>query len=145
PRVDRRDRRAGEVLDAREARLLRHGDVEPARAEAELEQLFDTRSALAHEILAGDPAVDDAVLYVLRDVGRAYEQHVDRCVAAGKRECTLARLLRPEAGILEQRDRRFAQPPLDGDGDPQPVAFACLRRSSTTWYPSSPCRSQCPT
>ena len=79
------------------ARLLGHGGLEPAGAEAELEQLLDARAALADEVLAGDAAVDDAVLHVLRDVGRADEQHVDRRVPAREGERALAGLLRARA------------------------------------------------
>ena len=130
PRVDGRDRRAGEILERLVARLLGHRGLEPARAEAELEQLLDARAALAHEVLPGDAAVDDAVLHVLRHVGGAHEQHVDRRVAARERERALAGLLGPEAGVLEQGDRRLAQPPLDRDGDRQAVDVAAFCRSS---------------
>ena len=132
PREDRRDRRAGEILEPLVARLLGHGRLEPARAEAELEQLVDARAALADEVQARDPAVDDAVLHVLGDVGRADEQHVDRRVPARERERALARLLGAEPGVLEQRDRRLAQPPLDRDGDRQAVDVASFSRSSAS-------------
>ena len=75
-----------------------------------------------HEILTGDAAVDDAVLYVLGDVGGADEEHVDRRIPARERECALARLLGLESRVDEQAHRRIAQPPLDGDGDRQAVA-----------------------
>ena len=121
-RIDRGDRGAGEVFDALERRLLRHGGVEPAGAEAERQQLLDSGAALAHEVLTGDAAVDDAVLHVLRDVGGAHEQHVDRRVAARECERALAGLLGLEAGVDEQPHRRLAQPSLDRDGDRQAVA-----------------------
>ena len=76
-------------------------------------------AALAHEVDAGDAAVDDAVLHVLGHVGGAHEQDLDRRVAARERERALAGLLGAEAGVLEQVERRFAQPALDRDGDPQ--------------------------
>jgi hypothetical protein len=54
------------------------------------------------------------------------EQHVDRRVPARERERALAGLLRAEARVLEQRDGRFAQAPLDRDGDRQAVDDASL-------------------
>ena len=130
--IDRRDRRAGEILDPLVGRLGGHGDLEPARAEAELEQLLDARAALAHEVLAGDAAVDDAVLHVLRDVGGAHEQHVDRRVPAGEGKRALAGLLGAEPGVLEQRHGRLAQAALDRDGDRQAVDVAAFSRSSAS-------------
>ena len=129
-RVHRGDRRARQVVDPLVAGLLGNGGLEPAGAEAELEQLLDPGPALADEVLAGDPAVDDAVLDVLGHVGRTDEQHVDRGVPARERERTLAGLFRAETGILEQRDGRLAQAPLDRDGDRQTVDAAALCRSS---------------
>ena len=78
-----------------------------------------SRAALANEVDAGDAAVDDAVLHVLGDVGRAHEQHLDRRVAAGEGERAVAGLLGAEPGVLEQVERRLAQPALRRDGDPQ--------------------------
>ena len=63
-------------------------------------------AALAHEIDAGDAAVDDAVLDVLGHVGGADEQHLDRRVAARERERALAGLLGAEPRVLEQVERR---------------------------------------
>ena len=91
------------------------------RAEAEPQQLVDVDAALFDEVEPGDAAVDGAVLDVLRDVGSAYEEHVDRRVPARERERALAGLLGAEAGVVEQRHRRLAQPALDRDGDPQAV------------------------
>ncbi len=130
PGIDGRDRRAREILDRLVPRLLGHGGLEPARPVPELEQLLHARSPLANEILPGDPAVDDAVLHVLGDVGGAHEQDVDRRVPARERERPLAGLLRAEPGVLEQRDRRLPQPPLDRDGDRQAVDVVSFRRSS---------------
>ena len=59
---------------------------------------------------------------------------------------TIAGLLRAEAGVLEQRDARLAQPALGRDRDPQAVLPARrFRRSSTVRYPPSPYFSQCAT
>ena len=93
------------------------------------EQLVDVGAALADDVEAGDAAVDDAVLHVLGDVVRAHEQPFDRRVAARERERTVAGRLRPEPRVLEQRDRRLAQPALGGDRDPQDRA---ARRSSAS-------------
>ena len=110
------------------ARLLRHSRLEPAAAEAERQQLGDRRAPLAHEIDAGDAAVDDTVLHVLRHVGSAHEQHLDGGVAAREREGTFAGLLRAEPGVLEQLERRLAQPALDRDGDPQEAVRSSASR-----------------
>ena len=88
----------------------------------EPEQLVDVDAALADEVGPRDPAVDDAVLHVLGNVGRAHEQDVDRRVPAGERERALARLLGPEARVLEQMERRLAQAPLDRERDSQDAA-----------------------
>ena len=106
PRIDRRDAVAVEIGERR-----RIGDSSGtaasrrARAEAEPEQLADLGAALAHEVGAGDAAVDDAVLDVLGDVGGTHEQHLDRRVPARERERPLAGLLGAEAGVVEQRRR----------------------------------------
>ena len=128
-REDGGDGRTGEILDAFVVGLLRHRDVDAARAEPQLEQLLDARPALAHQILAGDAAIDDAVLHVLGDVGGAHEEYVDGRVAAREGERALARLLGTETRVFEQRNRGLTQSPLDGDGDPQ-AAVARFRRSS---------------
>ena len=97
-------------------------------------------AALADEVDPRDPAVDDAVLHVLGDIGGANEQHLDRCVAAREGKGAVTRLLGPEAGVFEQVERGLAQPALDRNGDPQEA-----ERSSATRYPPSPCLSQCAT
>ena len=112
--------------------LLGHGGLERARAEAEPQQLVDVDAALAHEVGAGDAAVDDAVADVLGHVGGADEQDVDRRVPARERERALARLLRAETRVREQLHRRLAQPPLRRDGDRQPVGAGLPSRSSTS-------------
>jgi hypothetical protein len=61
-----------------------------------------------HEVEAGDAAVDDAVLDVLRDIRGPYEQDVDRCVSAREGEGAVARPLGPETRILEEGDRGLA-------------------------------------
>jgi hypothetical protein len=76
-------------------------------------------STLTNEIDPGDAAVDDTVLDVLWYIGRADEQHLDRGVPAREGECALAGLLGAEPCILEQAERRLAQPAFDRDGDPQ--------------------------
>ena len=118
-RIDGRDGEAGELGERLRLRLLGHRRLEPARAEAERQQLAHVGAALAHEVDAGDAAIDDAVLHVLRHVGRAHEQDLDGRVAAGKGERPVAGLLGPEPGILEQVERRVAQPAFRRDGDPQ--------------------------
>src|SRR5262249_16222876 len=80
-----------------------------------------------------DPTIDDAVLHVLRDVRGAHEQHLDRSVAARERKSSVARFLGAEPGVLEQVERRLAQPALDRDGDSQGPA-----RATATRYPPSP-------
>ena len=130
-RVDRRRSQSAEVRQRLRGRLLGNGELERAGAEAEGEQLLDVRAALADEIGAGDPAVDDAVLDVLGHVGRPDEHDVHGRVAAGERERALTRLFRPEAGVLEQRDSRLAKPTLGRDRDRQAVcAGRRLRRAS---------------
>src|SRR5262249_11704959 len=89
---------------------------------------------------AGDPTINDAVLHVLRDVRGAHEQHLDRSVAARERKSSVARFLGAEPGVLEQVERRLAQPALDRDGDSQVPG-----RSSASREPASPCFSQCAT
>src|SRR5262249_43410169 len=102
------------------------------------------RPPLANQIRAGDAAVDHAVLHVLGNVCRANEEHIDGRIPTRERERALTGLLRAEAGVLEQRDARLAQPSLRRHGDRQTVVFGRrrLRRSSTSLYPPSPCRSQ---
>ena len=85
-----------------------------------------------HEVGAGDAAVDDAVLDVLGDVRGAHEQHLDRRVPARERERPLAGLLGAEAGVLEQRDGRLAQPALRRDRDPQARREGLAPRSSAS-------------
>ena len=130
-RIDGRDREPGEILEALVRRLGGHGRLEAARAEAELQHLADPGAALADEVDAGDAAVDDAVLHVLGDVGGADEQHLDRRVAARERERALARLLGAEPGVLEQLERRLAQPALDRHGDFQELRTPLLRSSAS--------------
>jgi hypothetical protein len=88
--------------------FLRHRRLQPARAEAERQELRDARGALANEIEARDPTVDDSVLDVLGDVGGADEQYLDRRVPTSEREGALARLLGAEPGVLEQPESRLA-------------------------------------
>jgi len=124
--------RSGELLERLDRRLLRHCSLEPATAEAELQELGHVCAALPDEVGAGDTAVHDAVLNVLGHVGRAHEQHVDRSIAAGERERTLARFLRPEPRGAEKGDRRLAQSAFRRDGDRQAVVlrrFSRLRAS----------------
>ena len=83
---------------------------------------------LTHQIEPGDPAVDDAVLNVLRHVRRAYEQHLDRGVPARERERAVAGLLRPEPRVLEQTERGLAEPALDRDGDSQEATRSSASR-----------------
>ena len=130
--IDRGDGGSGEVLDPLVPRLLGDGRLEPAGSEAELQQLVHPGSPLADEVLPGDAAVDDAVLDVLGHVGGSDEEDVDRCVSARERECALTRLLRPEAGVVEQRHRRLAEAPLDRDGDRQAVDASAFVRSSAS-------------
>jgi hypothetical protein len=54
-----------------------------------------------HEVEAGDPAVDDAVLHVFRNVCGANEEDVDRCVPTRERERAVAGALRTEAGVMQ--------------------------------------------
>src|SRR5436190_24194247 len=48
-RFARIEDRAGEILDSREARLLGHGDLEPARSEPERQQLLQIGRASCRE------------------------------------------------------------------------------------------------
>ena len=144
-RVDGRHAVAAQLVDALDRRFLGHGGLERAASEAEPEELRDPGAALGDEVGAGDPAVDDAVLDVLGDVGGPHEQHLDGRIPAGERERALAGLLGAEPGVLEQADRRLAQAPLGRDGDLQEVGERRARRSSAVRYPPSPRRSQCAT
>ena len=63
------------------------------------------------------PAVD-----VLGNVRGTHEQHLDWSVAAREGKRTVAGLLRTEARVLEQVERRLAQPALDRDRDSQVAA-----------------------
>ena len=120
--VGGRDVQAGELLHRRDRRLLGHRRFEAAPAEAEPQEFGHVRAALAHEVGAGDPAVDDAVLHVLGDVRGAHEQHVDRRVAARERERALARLLRA-------RDPASASSETDGSRNRPFAGSAIVRRS----------------
>ena len=137
-RVDGCDRRAGELRELLHGRLLGNRRLEAARAEAEWKHLAHVGAALAHEVDAGDPAIDDTVLHVLGHVGGAHEQHLDGRVAARERERAIAGLLGAEARILQEVERRLSEASLDRDRDPQD-------RSSAVRYPPSPWRSQCAT
>ena len=146
-RVDGRHPRAGEIVQRRRRRLRGNRRLERARAEAEPEEHVDAHAALLDEVGAGHAAVDDLVLDVLGDVGGADEHDVDRRVAAGKRQCTLTGLLGAETRRVEKRDGGLAESALRRDGDGQPARRGVLRarRSSTSRYPSAPCRSHCAT
>jgi len=83
-----------------------------------------------HEIEARDATVDDAVLDILRNVGCADEQDVDRSIQAREGESPIAGALRTETGVFEQGDRRLAETTLRRDRDPQALrASLRLRRS----------------
>ena len=129
-RIDGRHPQPGQLGEPGDGRFLRHRGLQRAAAEAEPQQLGHARAAFRHEVGAGDPAVDDAVLDVLGDVRGADEQHLDGRVPAREGERALAGLLGAEAGVLEQRDRRLAQAALGGDRDLQAVGERCVRRSS---------------
>jgi len=122
--------RAVEIGERLRRRLLRHRGFERARAEAELQQFDDVGAALAHDVEAGNAAVDNAVLHVLGDVVRAHEQCLDRRVAARERERAVARRLGAEPGVVQQLDGGLAQAALRGDCDPQARRF--LRRRSAS-------------
>jgi len=79
-------------------------------------------ATLAHEVDAGDAAVDDTVLDVFGNVGCPNEQHLHRRVAAGERERPVAGLLGPEPRVLEQVEGRLAQAPLGREREPQEAA-----------------------
>ena len=145
-RVHGRDAQPVEIVEPARARLGRDGGLERARAEPERDELVHLRPALANEIGARDPAVDDAVLHVLGDVRGPHEHDVDRRVPARERERPLARLLGAEPCVREERDGRLAEAALRGDRDRQAVRpDARLRRSSTRRYPSAPRFSHCAT
>jgi hypothetical protein len=129
-RIDGRHAQSGEAGELRHRRFLRHGGLERAAAEAEAQELGDARTALRDQVGAGDPAVDDAVLDVLGDVRGSYQENLDRRVAARKRERALSRLLRAEARVVEQGDRRLPETPLRRDGDLQAVGESGILRSS---------------
>ena len=146
-RIDGRHAGAVELLECRHGRLGRDGSLERAGAEAEPEQHVDADAALLDEIRARDAAVDDLVLDVLGNVGRADEHDVDGGVATGKRQRALAGLLGAETRCVEERDGGLSETPLRGDRDRQPARRGVLRarRSSTSRYPSAPRRSHCAT
>jgi hypothetical protein len=52
-------------------------------------------------------------------------------VATGERQRAVAGALRSEPGIVEELDRRLAQPALRGDRDPQPRLRLRLRASAS--------------
>ena len=116
----------------------------PSRSE-----LDHVGAALAHDVEAGDAAVDDAVLHVLGDVVGAHEQRLDRRVPARERERAVARRLGAEPRVVQELDRGLAEPPLRGDGDSQ-VSTGCAvaapartrpRRCGATAPPASPSSS----
>ena len=145
-RVHRRDTQPVEIVEPARARLGRDGGLERARAEPERDELVHLRPALANEVGARDPAVDDAVLHVLGHVGSAHEHDVDRRIAAREGERPLARLLGAEPCVREECDGRLAEPALRGDRDRQAVRpDVRFRRSSTSRYPSAPRFSHCAT
>ena len=86
-------------------------------------------ASLADEVSTGYAAIDDTVLHVFRDVRSADEEYFDRRVSTCERQCTLSWSLGPETRLLEERERRFAQPSLDGDGDLQVFCGLAARRS----------------
>ena len=86
------------------------------------------RRTLADEVDAGDAAVDDPVLHVLGNVGRPDQQHLDGSVPARERERALARLLGPEARVLEELVRRLAQPAFGRQRDPQELSRSSASR-----------------
>ena len=118
-RIHGGDGQPGELGEGLRLRLLRHRRLEPARAEPERQQLPHLGAALPHEVDAGDAAIDDTVLHVLRHVRCAHEQNLDRRVAAGKGERTVAGLLGAEPCVLEQVERGIAQPALGRHRNPQ--------------------------
>ena len=132
-----------EIVERLHGRLGRHRGLERARAEAEPRELADVGAALPHDVEAGDAAVDDAVLHVLGDVVGAHEQRLDRRVAAREGERAVARRLGPEPGVVEELDRRLAEPALRRDRDSQELVRR--RRRSASAYPPSPLRSHCAT
>ena len=132
-------------------RLGRHRSLERARAEAEPHELGDVGAALAHDVEAGDAAVDDAVLHVLGDVVGAHEQRLDRRVAAREGERAVARRLGAEPGVVRgarsrargaapSRERRFSGArPACAVAAP---ASSRPRRSGATAPPASPSSSR---
>ena len=62
-------------------------------------------------------AVHCAVLHVLGDIRRAYQQDVDRRAAAADGERAHVTRLELETGRVQQSQRTLMQPPLDRDGD----------------------------
>ena len=112
PRVHRRGADAGEVGERARRRLLGHGRLERAGAEPQPQKLLDVSLSLAHEVGSGDAAVDDAVLHVLGDVCCTHQQDVHGRIPAWEGERSLARLLGPEPGVLEQVDGGLAKAPF---------------------------------
>src|SRR5262249_9542605 len=111
----------------------------------ERQQLLDLGGALADEVEAGDPAVDDAVLDILGDVVGPHEEHVHGRVPSRERERAVALLLGPEPGVDEKRHPRLAETSLDRAGARQAPVATSPRRFSPSRYPPSPWRSQCAT
>ena len=118
------------IVERLHGRLGRNGGLERARPEPEPQQLDHVSAALAHDVEPGDAAVDDAVLNVLRHVVRTHEQGLDRRVAARERKRTVAGRLRAEPCVVQQLNRRLAQPALGGDRDSQALFRARRFRAS---------------
>ena len=112
PRIGRGHAQTNQIAQGATRGLFRNGHLHAASAKAEFKQHRHVGGALADQVCTGYAAIDDAVLDVLWDIGGAHEKDVDRGLRTGKRKRALTRLLGPETGVLEERDRRRAQPSL---------------------------------
>jgi hypothetical protein len=125
-RVRRRDAQAVEFRELALRGVDRHRRVEGAAGKAELGDRLDLDVCLGDEIRAGDPQVDDAVLRVLGDVARPYEQQVDGSVRARHHERPLGHL-EGEPRVRAQPERRLRHTALRGDRELQPPVLAGAR------------------
>ena len=131
-REDRRDRRALEILEPLVRGLRGHRRLEPARAVPERQQLVDV---VERSRTRSSPVMPQSTTPSCTYSGMSSARTSSTSTGALRHGNASARspgCSGPEAGVLEQRHRRLAQPSLDRDGDRQAVDVVSLSRSSAS-------------
>ena len=122
-------RAAGSGRDARPSRSSSDATGDSAgtaassvqRAEAEPQQLLDVGAALAHEVGAGDAAVDDAVLHVLGHVGGRTSSTSTGALRHGNASARSPGCSGPSPASSSSATDGSRSRPFDRDRDPQAV------------------------